>query len=93
MRVRWTRRAERSLAAIADFIALDNPQAAHETISRIRRAAESLLLSPKLGRPGRVEGTRELVVTPNYILPYRIKGGEVQILHVFHARRRWPGSF
>ena len=64
MRVRWLRRAERSLDHIASYIAADNPAAAHVTILKIREAAESLADHPQMGRPGRVEGTRELVVMP-----------------------------
>ena len=91
MRLLWVRRAERSLEAIADAIAQDNPQAAHTLIMTIRAAATRLLDHPALGRPGRVPGTRELVVsgTP-YILPYRVQGETVQILHVLHGARRWP---
>jgi plasmid stabilization system protein ParE len=57
----------------------------------IRAAAARLLDHPALGRPGRVPGTRELVVsgTP-YILPYRVQGETVQILHVLHGAQRWP---
>ena len=91
MRLLWVRRAERSLQAIADAIAQDNPQAAYTLIMTIRAAAARLLDHPALGRPGRAPGTRELVVsgTP-YILPYRVQGETVQILHVLHGARQWP---
>ncbi len=47
-----------------------------------------------MGRAGRVPGTRELVIsgTP-YIVPYRVRGGAVEVLRVFHAARRWPTEF
>ena len=47
-----------------------------------------------MGRPGRVPGTRELVIpgTP-YIVPYRVQGEAIQILRVYHSARRWPESF
>lgn len=94
MRVRWLRRAEKSLEAIADYIAQDNPRAAYNFIITIRRAGAALGDHPKMGREGRVSGTRELVVPKSpYILPYRLKEGEVQILHVFHGSRRWPEEF
>ncbi len=93
MKVKWTRRAERSLRLISDYIAKDNPKAAYDTIMRIRAAGNRLAQTPAMGRLGRVEGTRELVVTKNYLIPYRIKDNEIQILHVFHSKRRWPESF
>ena len=92
MKVRWTSRAARSLTQIANYIDRDNPKAAAETVEQIRRAANRLAETPHMGRLGRVEGTLELVVAP-YIIPYRIKGEEAQILHVFHTRRRFPESF
>ena len=45
---------------------------------------------PQLGRPGRVESTRELVVHRNYILVYDVAGDVVRVLHVLHATRQWP---
>ena len=64
------------------------------TYLAMRAAAARLLDNPALGRPGRVPGTRELVVagTP-YILPYRVQGEIIQILHVLHGARRWPERF
>ena len=88
----WLRRAERSLEAIADYIARENRQAAHTTptIRMVARFSDSATL----GRPGRVPGTRGLVVagTP-YILPYRVQGEIIQILHVLHGARQWPERF
>ena len=58
---------------------------------------ESVLLlsrTPHIGRPGRVAGTRELIITDTaYIIPYRVKGDNLQILRVYHSSRRWPESF
>ena len=50
-----------------------------------------LLENPKLGAPGRVPGTRELVIpkTP-YIVPYRVRHSTIEIARVYHASRRWP---
>jgi plasmid stabilization system protein ParE len=91
MRIRWLRKALQNLTSEADYIARDDPAAAARTAVRIFEAVEQLVMFPALGRPGRVVGTRELVVTGTpYIIPYRVRGGDVEILRVFHAARKWP---
>jgi toxin ParE1/3/4 len=83
-------------AAIADrkritqHIARDNPRAAIEMGDMLMQKAETLDLHPMLGRVGRVEGTRELVVHPNYILIYRVVGKVAEVLRVKHAAQKWP---
>jgi len=91
MRIRWLRKALQNLTSEADYIARDDPPAAARTVVRIFEAVEQLVMFPALGRPGRVVGTRELVVTGTpYIIPYRVRGDQVEILRVFHAARKWP---
>ena len=92
--IRWLKRALASLDAEASFIALDNPAAAAHVVDTIVRSVELLAQHPGLGRPGRVEGTRELVVanTP-YLVPYRVRNNVVEILRVFHGARKWPQKF
>jgi toxin ParE1/3/4 len=94
VQVRWLRAALANLEAEADYIACDNPAAAARTVARISDAVDKLAAMPARGRPGRVPGTRELVVpgTP-YIIPYRVRRGAVEILRVFHGTRRWPSKF
>jgi toxin ParE1/3/4 len=94
VRVRWLRVALANLEAEADYIAEDNPAAAGRLVQRIFRAVDLLAKNPSMGRPGRVSGTRELVVadTP-YIVPYRVRANAVEILRVFHAARKWLTSF
>ena len=78
MTVRWTRRAIRALEQLADFIAEDNPDAADATVSRLLRAAEASGQTPEMGRRGRVDGTRELVVPgSSYVLAY-----ELSLIHI-----------
>ena len=61
---------------------------------KVEKAVQSLKKHPAMGRPGRVSGTRELVVadTP-YIVPYRVRDDVVEVLRVFHAARQWPKRF
>lgn len=91
MQLKWREEALANLDAEAEYISQDNPAAAARTVVAIENAVESLKRFPALGRPGRVSGTRELVVsgTP-YIVPYRVRGNTIELLLVFHAARKWP---
>ena len=87
----WRRQAEQDLQRIFDFILDHDASAAHRVGERIERRAAQLCNHPQMGRPGRIAGTRELVVagTP-YIIVYRQAGSQIDILAVLHAARRWP---
>jgi toxin ParE1/3/4 len=87
----WTRRAVDDLGTIRRFVGKDNPEAARTVAARLREAVSLLAAHPAAGRPGRVPGTRELVVsgTP-YIVPYRVVAGVLEILRVPHRARKWP---
>lgn len=89
MKIVWSRRALAHLSALRDYIAEDNPQAAEAIAERILEFVQMLAQQPRLGRHGRIEGTREFVVpgTP-YLVPYRVSNGSLQILAVFHGRQR-----
>jgi len=94
MTVVWSRRAINHLIALRDYIAEDNPRSAASVARRILNAVELLTTQPQIGRPGRITGTRELVVpgTP-YIVPYRVRRGTLELLAVFHGRQKWPDRF
>lgn len=83
-------------AAIADrqritrYIAQDKPKAAAELGDLLVHSAEKLDAHPLLGRVGRVPGTRELVVHPNYLLIYRVVGRVPEVLRIKHAAQQWP---
>ena len=91
MQLEWSIFAQADREAIFDYIEADSPQAAITVDDRIREQAEGLMKFPELGRPGRVDGTRELVIqrTP-YIAAYRIAGNTVRILRVLHGAQIWP---
>ena len=91
MTVVWSPRAIGHLAALRDYIARENPGAAARTAATLLAAVDRLAELPNLGRPGRVSGTRELVVPgTRYVIPYRVRGEGLEIIAVFHGRQRWP---
>ena len=91
MRVRWLRTALRNLDDEASYIAADDSAAARLVVKRVFTAVAMLAKQPGLGRPGRVPGTRELIVAKTrYIVPYRVQGETVEVLRVFHTSRRPP---
>lgn len=91
MQPKWLRTALRNLDEEATFIAADDPKAAQLVVRRIMDAVAVLSEQPGIGRPGRVPGTRELVVTKTrYLVPYRVRGNVVEVLRVFHTSRQVP---
>lgn len=86
----WLELARTDLLGIVDYISDDNPDAAQRVKDDIETKAEKLPEFPKMGRPGRVEGTRELIVWSNYIVVYQEDALTVRILRVLHSAQQWP---
>lgn len=86
----WRPQARADLLAIVTYIAEDNPDAAQALVDEIEAKAGTLPAHPKLFRPGRMKGTREMVVRPNYVLVYQESSKAVTILRVLHAAQKWP---
>ena len=94
MEILWRASALNDLEAIRDFIAQDNQRAAARVPASIQAAVDRLAQYPNLGREGRVEGTRELVIAnAPYLVAYRVVEDEVRILAVIHTSRQWPRRF
>ncbi len=94
MEIVWRRAALNDLEAIREFIAQDNPAAAARVRNAIRVAVDPLARHPNLGRTGRIDGTRELIVSnAPYIVAYRVTHGQVRILAIIHTSRQWPRRF
>jgi toxin ParE1/3/4 len=94
MKIKWVRLALDDLDAAGEFIAPDNPKAAGRVLKRIWETVQLLAEHPDAGRPGRVPGTRELVISDTpFIIPYRVVENTVQILRVLHGKRKWPQRF
>lgn len=94
MLVYWSDRAQEDIVQIVTYIAQDNPDAAERIERRIYQATARLTEQPGMGRPGRVDGTRELVIGgTRYIVPYRVRGQVVEIIAIMHGAQQWPDSF
>jgi toxin ParE1/3/4 len=90
MRVRWTTDAADDLERICDYIAETSPDSARRVARTIVEGVASLRAFPNRGRPGRVEGTRELVFAPlPFVAVYEVHD-EVQVLRVLHGAQQWP---
>ncbi|HZT36174.1 MAG TPA: type II toxin-antitoxin system RelE/ParE family toxin [Nitrososphaera sp.] len=94
MKIRWAPKASTQLEAIYDYLAGKNRQAAEMLVDRIYSAIDVLELYPEIGRLGRIEDTRELIVTNTpYIVFYRIRHENIHILAIIHGARKLPRRF
>jgi toxin ParE1/3/4 len=90
MRVRWTTDAADDLERICDYIAESSPDSARRIAQLIVEGVGSLNTFPNRGRPGRVEGTRELLFTPlPFVAVYEVHQ-EVEVLRILHGAQQWP---
>jgi len=88
---RWSLSAANDLKEIARYIRRDSPAAARAVAKILFREAEGLNIFPGRGRPGRIPGTRELIVAGlPYIVVYRVSDAATHILRVYHGAREWP---
>jgi len=94
MNITWQEQALVNLDGALAHISRDNPVAAVRLLTQIVTSVDKMLaVHPSIGRPGRVAGTRELVVHKNYVLAYRMQAEDIQILAVMHSARLWPDGF
>ncbi len=93
MIILWLTSAQRDLEALTDYISEDNPSSALDVFNTIKKSIEKLKAYPFVGREGRVEMTRELIVPRlPYIVVYSVTK-DIRILAVLHASRKWPSEF
>ncbi len=94
MKIIWSPQARSDLRGAVLYVARDNPRAAGGLRDRIKEAIGKLATHSQMGRPGRVPGTREWVISGTaYIVPYQVRNECVEILRVYHESRQWPESF
>ncbi len=93
MKLIWSPESKRNLAAIFQYLLLENPVAAVKVLELIESKVDGLQDHPALGRPGRIAGTRELVIvgTP-YIAAYRLLDNppKIEVVAIQHGARQWP---
>lgn len=90
MIVIWTPEAEQDRADIWDYIAADNPVAAVRMDELFSDAATRLAAHPKVGKTGKIAGTRELIPHESYRLVYEIDEDTVWVLTLVNTARQWP---
>ena len=95
MKVVWTRKASRHLRAAYEYWSHESSTAAADTmLDRIFSAVELLQRFPGAGRPGRITGSRELVIVPTrFLIAYRVRRSKIEILALLHGARKWPEAF
>ncbi|MDP3704980.1 MAG: type II toxin-antitoxin system RelE/ParE family toxin [Legionellaceae bacterium] len=91
MRIEWRNKAYKDALDIVDYIDIENPLAAFAVYEEIHKQISLLSSNPHIGRPGRISGTRELIInrTP-YIAAYFVTQNAIVILRVLHGAQRWP---
>jgi toxin ParE1/3/4 len=91
MRIRWTRAAAADLEEIHGFLVENYPHLVASTVAKLYDSIRCLKDSPHRGRPGREEGTWELVFAPwPYIAAYRVKNQTIEVSHIHHTSRQCP---
>jgi toxin ParE1/3/4 len=93
MKVIWSDRALRSLAAIHERISAESEAAtAHRVIDRILQRGDQLAAFPLSGRiveRYKRPGIRELIESP-YRIMYRVSGQQIQVIDIFHSAQLPP---
>jgi len=90
--VEWSKHAKADLLAILDYISDENPAAAWRLKDEIDTRIAHLPAHPRLYKAGREQGTREMVVVPNYLVVYAESTTGITILRILHAAQQWPSA-
>ncbi len=86
----WEPDARAQLAGILEYISARNPDAAQRLQDLVNDRLRLARVVPSMGRPGRVSGSRELVVHPNYIVIYQVVEDAIDVVRVLHSRQQYP---
>lgn len=86
----WEADAELQLLNLLEFVGEPNASAAARLKDLIDEALRRACQFPEIGRSGRIAGTRELIVHPNYVVVYQITETTIEVLRLLHARQLYP---
>jgi toxin ParE1/3/4 len=90
LQLRWSDEAIDDLVRIVDYIESRNARAAEKLHADIVALVESICDRPFSRSPGRVSGTREALVRPNYLLVLQVSDSYLDILRVLQATQHYP---
>lgn len=90
MLIAWSRAALRDLESITTYVAAINEAAAERLRQRIEDSVLPAAEHPYMFRTGRRDGTREIVISPNYIAVYRVLPDRIRVIAIVHTRQRYP---
>jgi toxin ParE1/3/4 len=91
LQIRWLPFAAKDIEHIEKHLKDKTELGLKNVISEIFLSINRLKSSPGIGRPGRVTGTKELILKNYpYTIPYRVNGDFIEILRIFHQRKKWP---
>ena len=93
MRVRYTPRARDDLREIYAFLYARSPRGASNVRAAIREAVARLGREPRRGQETDWPSVRRLpVVRYRYAIYFRVRDGEVHIVHIRHTSRQSPAD-
>ena len=91
MRIRWTQPAAADIESISNYLKVHQPEHRQTTMRKLYEKIRALKDAPYVGRPGIVEGTRELLFSPMpYVAVYRVDGQTLEIWRIYHAAQNRP---
>lgn len=90
LKITWRPQASEDLETIISYVADRNASAAARLDALIHETVDRAAQFPNMGRKGRIDGTREIIAHPNYIIVYSTAGSTLDVVNVLHARQEYP---
>jgi toxin ParE1/3/4 len=91
MRIRWTPAAAADLQSISDYLKEHHPRYRDPTMRKLYGTIRELKQWPGRGRPGREEGTREVLFPPTpYVAVYRVREQTIEVMRIYHGAQDRP---